>query len=255
MTWRAALGFLSVLGSSCRAPLLSEEPWDEYRAGTTALWVRPALHTIYTVGGDFEALGFDPDTGMQDVLQQSSDSGDVKGKFGLSLQAEHLVTDKLSLLVGVDYRKFDIEDLDPIEDPLLQIRVETIDQLQYYLGARYALNPLEEHPRWRPYLQANLAYVPAIDLGYVVEFDPILGLSDLTVEGEGESYWLGGLGGGMQYHWRDDWLLEFGVVYEWPLRDLDADLTFDLASSTVPFTAVLEPEGLVFYFGVSFYPW
>ena len=231
---------------------MDSEPWTQVSAGATTLTLAPALHTVYEIGGDFEALVFNPDTGQQDVTIEATDQGDIEGRFGLALRAEHYLTDALTAMLGVAYRRFDVDGLDPIRDPLVEIQIDTIDLLQYYAGLRYAFPPFGSSRRWRPFLQANVAYLPAVDVGYSVRFSEILGLSDLEVEGEGDGFWTAGLAGGVQYHWRPRWLLEFGAVHEWTLADMDADLSFEVATSTIPFEAELESEGFVFFWGLTF---
>ncbi|MCZ6598987.1 MAG: hypothetical protein O7B99_15225 [Planctomycetota bacterium] len=229
---------------ACLTAPLEWEPWDIVRPGAFGLSLRPALFGIYRVEGDFTA-----ETPAKGTLTQT-DSGDLEGRFGLALEVEYFVTSNWMLAAGVDYRVYDIDGLNPIQG--LDVEVETVETLQYYLGLRHLFAPFASRPRLRPYVQGTLVYLPEVDIGFEVDLSAF-GSSNLEIDAKGDGYWVAGVATGLMYHWTPQLVAELGIAYELPLTSLDADLTFSIGPSLVPFEAELEPEGLIGFWGLTYF--
>ncbi|QDU68485.1 hypothetical protein Pla86_35810 [Planctomycetes bacterium Pla86] len=231
---------------ACRVPELQREPWHPLRGGSFALAVKPALFDDYTLEGDFVA---DTPGG----LQQATDSGDVLGKFGVAVRADWHMTDRWSMGVGADLRKYVVRDLNPIDQ--LDIRVDDVQSLQYYWALRHQFQPFASSRRLRAYGQAILSWFPTTDIGFDVT-TPIPDEPAIRIDTKGEPYWLGALGTGLLYQWDDHVLLELGVLREWALTPIEADLTVEFGPGgpgfEIPFEASLKPEGWIVFVGLSY---
>ncbi|MEW6073980.1 MAG: hypothetical protein AB1726_15470 [Planctomycetota bacterium] len=231
---------------ACAAPPLAGEPWERASAGTLGIGVRPALFTIYGIEGEFVTQNFDPPP--PEIV--STDDGDIRGRFGLAVEGQCFLTDRLVASAGVDFRAYDIENLTP--SPELTVEVERIESRQYYGSLRYLFPPLAAGGRLRPFAQVSLAWLPEVDVGFVVDLSEY-GSSNLDIETAGEGAWVGGLAAGLVYQWRDRWLLEAGLAYERALRPLEADLGFDIGPQHVPMDAEFAPAGWVGSAGLSLF--
>ena len=227
------------------APPLAAEPWSHLEPGALGVAIKPGLFTLYGVDGDFEA-----ETPASGTLTET-DSGDLVGRFGLAVRGELALSEELVAFAGVDYRVYDIDGLNPIQD--LDVTVETVDSLQYTAGLRYYLEPFERAPRLRPWCEASLSYLPGVDVGFEVDLSSF-GSSNLSIETESGGYWVGGLAGGVAYRWTDRWTLDLGAVYEVPLSRMDTDLTFEIGTSEVPMFGKLRPRGIIGFFGLTWMP-
>ena len=243
---RSLLLWLAAAGSSCAgpwwAPDLEREPWAQLEPGAARVTLQPGAFTLYGVEGDFEA-----DTPAKGPLSQGDD-GDFVGRFGLALRGELVLRPNLVAALGADYRRYDIEGLNPIEE--LTVELETIDSLQYFASLRYLFEPFDGQPRLRPFAQASVAYLPTVDVAFEVDLSEF-GSSNLVIDTEGEGYWVGAGALGLVYHWTDRLELELGLAYELPLTPLDVDLSFSIGPSTVPMSGELEPAGLIGFWGLS----
>ena len=236
---------MTALGA-CQLPALEEEPYAFAREGTVAVSARPALFTDYRIGGDFTSVDF---TTGDDLV--THDGGDIIGRFGLALGADLWLSPAWMLTLGADYRTYDVEGLTPSEE--LDITIDEVDSLQYFVAARHLFEPFDDTGRLRPFGQVSLAYLPNVDIGFTVDLSAF-GSSDLVIDASGESYWVAGLAGGLVLQLTDRWLVEFGLLYEFPLTDLDVDLGFEIAGNSVPLDARLQPEGLVGSVGLTWVP-
>jgi len=216
------------------------------RKGTRAISVRPGLLTFYGVDGRFEqgaASGVEPQSG--------SDDGTIKGTFGLNLVGEIFLTDRVALDFGIEYRTYEVQGLNPIVE--IPILVDDVASLQVNLGLRYLLDPLECNPRLRPWIGAGISYLPETDLGFDLDLSS-LGLANIRVDAKGSEYFVGSLAGGVLYQIMDRMTLEAGLIYEFPLTQFDADLTFEpLSGTTIPFFAELDPSGVIGFCGITWY--
>ena len=231
---------------SCAAPPLVGDPWEATRAGSWGIGLRPALFTVYGIDGEFVSKNFAPPP--DEIV--SHDEGDIVGRFGLALEGQYFVTDRLCVALGADRRVYDIEHLTPT--PELDTNVDRIVSLQYYGSLRYLLSPLGESRRWRPYGQVSLAWLPGVDVGFEVDLSDY-GSSNLDIETKGKGYWVGGVSTGMLYHWRTRWVVEAGLLYEFPITTLEADLGFELGPTYLPLDAEFRPQGWVGFCGLSYY--
>jgi hypothetical protein len=234
---------LALLASGCLTAPLADEPWEAMRRGAFGIGVRPGIFTVYSIEGDFLSQDF----ASGDPLRERDD-GDVIGRYGAALRAEAWLSRHALVFAGADYRSYDVEGLNPIEE--LPVHVDSLDTLQYYLGLRWLLDAFPFEERLRPFVQASVAWIPKVDVGFEVDLSEF-GSSDLRIDSDGRDYYLGGLATGVVYQWRDRITLELGVLYELPLNDLDTDLSFDIAGSEVPLSAELRTEGLIGFLGIS----
>jgi hypothetical protein len=230
---------------ACRTPAPAPdagppEPWLE--PGDVSLSLRAGLFTLYGIDGEFTVESPSEGTLTED------DSGDLVGRFGVALRGEVALRENVQLFAGADYRMYDIEHLNPIEE--LEVSIETVHSLQYMLGARYLFPTFEAAPSWRPYGELSVAYLPSVDVGFEVDLSDF-GSSNLEIDTEGEGYWVGGLTAGLLYRLTKHLTAELGVLYEVPLSTLDTDLSFSIGSSTVPMFGELRPQGLIGFCGLS----
>lgn len=215
-----------------------------YEPGNVGVGLRPGLFALYGIDGEFVA-----ETPAKGTLEQS-DSGDFVARFGAAARAELVLRDDLLIALGIDYRLYDIDGLNPIQE--LDISVDEVDSLQYYLALRYLLPAFESQPRLRPFAQATVAYLPSVDIGFEIDLSNF-GSSNLRIDTEGEGYWVGGASVGLLYQWTDHLVAELGLLYEVPITELDADLSFSIGPSEVPMFAELKPQGLLGFGGLTWY--
>ncbi len=227
---------------SAPAPDEPRAPWATRAAGGLALALKPGLFTLYGIDGDFTA-----ETPAKGTLEES-DSGDLVGRFGLALRAEYAWSSYGVAFLGAEYRVYDIEGLNPIQD--LDVSVETVDSMQYSVGVRGLLPALESLPRWRPYGELSVIYLPDVDVGFEVDLSRF-GSSNLEIDTQGEGYWMGAISAGALYAWTEHLSAEIGLVYEVPITEMDTDLSFSIGSSTVPMFGELAPRGLVGFCGLT----
>jgi len=236
---------LLLASGGCRTAAAAEdgaEPLGGPRAGDFNLALKPGLFTVYGIDGEFTVESPAKGTLTED------DSGELVGRFGLALRGEYALREDLLLFLGADFRIYDIEDLNPISE--LDVAIETVDSLQYMLGARYLFPHLGSARRWRPFGELSVAYLPSVDVGFEVDLSDF-GSSNLKIDTEGEGYWVGGVAAGMAYQLTERVSAELGALYEVPLTTLDTDLSFSIGSSEVPMFGELEPQGLIGFCGIT----
>ncbi len=217
---------------------------DEEYVGKFALTLRPALFTLYRINGRFQSMDFvsgDPIT--------STDSGDIVGQYGFGLQLDYQPNHWLAFSLGADTRAYDVKGINPI--PELNVAVESIDSTQFFLAARNLLPPLDAGGRFQPFLELSLSYLPGVDVGFEVDLSEF-GSSNLMINSHSNGFFLAGFTLGAFYNWSRHWRLQFGTTYERPLTDMEVDLSFELANTTVPLTAEFEPLGWIGFFGLSY---
>jgi hypothetical protein len=229
---------LLVQASACRSlpPPLDTEPWADLAPGQVSISVKPDLFTLYGIEAELTA-----ETPAKGTLT-SEDSGDLAGRFGLGVRAEVALRADLVAFAGAEWRVYDIEDLDLIEE--LDVSIKTVESLQYAAGVRKLFAPLAAAPRWRPWAELSLAYLPTVDVGFEVDLSEF-GSSNLKIDTEGEGLWVGGAAGGLVYRLSEHLTGELGALYEVPLNDMQTDLSFSIGSSEVPMDADLRPQGLI----------
>ncbi len=230
-----------LVGCAGWQPPLEEAPWALYEPGTFGVGLRSGLFTFYEIDGDFTFSSVSG-TGT------AEDDGDLVGRLGLAARAEYVLTENLKLHAGADYRKYDIDELNPFSDDI-NIEVKTVDSLQYFAAARYLFEPNPLHPRFRPFAEASVSYLPGVE----VEFEVDIPGPNLVIDSTGDGYWVGGLAVGVEYHWTERLVAELGLTYEIPITELDVDMSFSAAGSPFPFFGEFEPEGFIGFGGVSYY--
>lgn len=242
--WLCA-GLTGCLGLPSR-PELQREPWAAFQPGTVGIGIRPGLFTLYGIDGEFESQNLV--TGDPVNL---ADSGDLVGRFGLALRGELFLSEEVQVSLGLDYRLYDIENLTPIQG--LDVLLDTAQSNQVYVGYRYNFPPFEPHPRTRPFLQATISYLPGFDIDGIVDLSSF-GSSSLPVSTSTDGSWVWGAATGMVHQWSDSTFLEWGVLYERPLTDLDAVISFNHPSLALPdIQSELRPTGFIGFVGLSTY--
>lgn len=236
---------LALLASSCacRSVHRGDVPWSELAAGVLEVSLRPAAFTAYDVEGAFTSLDF----ATGETLSES-DAGAFEGRFGAALGLGVFLGPSDLLELGADFRRYDIEGLSPIEE--LDVAIDRSDSWQAFALWRHLFAATDSMPRLRPFGELSLAYLPGVDVGLEVDLSSF-GSSNLRIESEGEATWVGGLAAGAVYDLGGGWLAELGLRYEAPLADLEVDLGFEIAGSTVPLAAELEPAGWIGWVGLS----
>ena len=224
---------------------LDEAPFSAARAGAWTVTSRIVGPHYYATSGSFEAE-------TPGGVQAADDDGTLRGLFTWSLGFEHYLTDDLSLGLTYDRRTYDVQDLDPINDPNLGITVKRTRSDQFSLWARHLLPAWGgAESRWRPFLMGGVSYFPGIELT-VTGDSPILP-TPLTIDTTSESFFTGLLGGGMVVDLGAGLLAELGAIAEFSLADFNTDLSLSIGPSDVPFDADLDLFGLYGYLGLQYH--
>lgn len=242
----APLLYCVALLSSCgHLQALDEPAFHRSQAGTWAVTSRIVGPHYFATGGDFVAQ---TPTGEQ----QAQDDGNLIGLFSWSLGVEHYIDERWSLGLTYDRRTYDVQDLDPINDPNLGIQVQRTRSDQITLWLRHLL------PSWgggesrvRPFLMSGVSYFPGIDLG-VSASSPILP-TPLTIQTTSEDFFSGLAGGGLAIDMGSGLTVELGAVVEVSLADFDTDLGLSVGPSEIPFDAELDLFGLYAYLGLQYH--
>lgn len=229
--------------AACQVPPLPGEPWEQVHAGATALNLRLPVASAYEIQGDF-VFG-NPSIGYA----FPSDSGDIEGSFGITGEVEVFTSREFGLALGIDYREYEVQDLNPV--PQLPVTVEPVESLQVHVAARYLFPVIRAAPRWRPYGRVRLAYLPTANLNLEVE---VPGSSALTIGSASGDFFSLGLEAGMLYQWHARSHLELGLAYELPLNSMSTDLSTEIAGEPIQFEGELEPQGLVLFLGITWWP-
>ena len=255
---------LLVLLASCSAPApvsraQVEEPWTSSRAGNFGVTANLGLASGYEVDSTVEVQN------PNFPVEETRLSGDLEGVFGAAFGVEYFVADDLSLFAGAELRVFDPE----LEDDVFEFG--RIDQLEYYLGARYLL-PFRwlRNERLRPFLATKAAYVPSVDFDLTTSFALPEPLNDIQLASpfRGSAYVSLAAGGGLAYELRRNLVARLGVYYEWALGDTSDVVPTERTSSTgdpaidefldgvfqeLQLDVSLEPQGWIAFGGITLY--
>lgn len=237
---------LAGMGAGCgHLQPLDEEPFASARAGAWTVSSRLVGPHHYATSGTFEA---DTPGG----LQTAEDDGTLRGLFTWSLGFEHYLMDDWSLGLTYDRRTYDVQDLDPINDPNLGIEVSRTRSDQISLWSRHLLPAWGgTGSRWRPFLMGGISYFPGIELT-VTGSSPILP-TPLTINTTSESFFTGLIGGGVAIDLGARLLAELGAMAEFSLADFNTDLSLSIGPSDVPFDAELDLFGVYGYLGLQYH--
>lgn len=209
----AEFAILVFLGCSCASikedviPELDAEPWRTTRAGTVSAAVKMGVGSDYKVDSTVSVVG-------ANFGEPIDLHGEMVGRFGAGLQGEYFVMDDWMCFVGAEHRMFEPD----LGDENITFGEATQNEL--YLGTRYYL-PLRflESQRLRTFVQAKFAYIPEVEFEMTtrLQFDPPLNDAVLEAPYSGSDYWSFGAGAGLSYQFSDEFLINWGFFYEWPL--------------------------------------
>ena len=114
-------------------------------------------------------------------------------------------------------------------------------------------------------MQGKLAYIPEVEFTMTTRlpFDPPLNDAILVSPYSGSAYWSIGAGGGLSYQWTEEWTLNLGFFYEWPLSKSKGRSGADLVQSTgnafvdnimnaLEYDIEIEPEGWIAFLELSY---
>jgi len=239
----------SVHGTPLRGPGstgAAEEPYAERFSVT----LRPSLFNLFAISGTFESIDF-----MSGDPIVSNDRGDIEGKYGVALQVDYQLNSWFALSVGADTRAYDIKGLNPIQE--LDVSVDSVDSTQFFIATRYLMPPLGtpgwngSRGRFQPYAEVALNYLSGVEVGFEVDLSEF-GSSNLRIESTTDGFFLAGFTAGAFYDLSRRWRLQFGTTYEYPITTMEADLSFEIAGTTVPLQGEFEPLGLIGFVGVTY---
>lgn len=226
---------------------------EEGRAGIAVkqpLANRHDLHGEFAVGPVPDPLGGPPN------FFHVEDDGTIKGTYELALAVRQVVAEDTTLEVGMGYRKFEINGLQPAPDPNIQFSVDAVDSLQFY-GAlrRYFLGPDWMSDRWRWFVEGGLFFVPGISVDSELQFLT----TSQPISSEGSSYKFLALTAGAAYALTDQALLELGATWEQPLETLKVDLSTSVDFGggqviDVPIEADMRPIGGILFVSLTWFP-
>lgn len=238
---RLFLPLLALAVGGCAA--IEGEPWELSRKGSYG-WINRA--GIYEDYGVDTRLRFDTNDGPVD----ESFHTDLIGRFGLVTGAEYFVADDVSILGGIDYRKFDSEDTEGLD-------YDSIETLGGFVGMRWIL-PYRwfEQGRVRPFVQGAFGYWPTTRFEFEFDLD-VPGVENPELDFRGDEYVFFAASTGLLYQVNRNLVFELSALYEWPLiatRDEEVELDLGVPSvPVIPLDTELEPEGLIVLFGMTWY--
>jgi hypothetical protein len=261
---RSRAGLLLVLAlASCRgggpARPQVEEPWQSTRAGNFGVAANLGVASGYQVDSTIQVQ--DPNFPVDETVLH----GDLEGVFGGALGVEYYVVDDVALFAGAELRVFDPD----LQDDVFSFG--RIDQLEYYLGARYLL-PMRwlENERLRPYLATKAAFIPSVDFDMTTRFELPDPLNDIQLLSpyRGSSYFTVAAGGGLAYEFQRNLIGRLGFYYEWALGDSSDVVPTERTTSTgdptlddfldgvfedLQLDVSLEPQGWIAFVGFTYY--
>ena len=235
----ALVGACLIAGCSTVQPL-QEPAWAAHKEGSVGLLGRFAVwddfHATAHMEGEtnFGPLEFDVET-------------QLTGTLGLVGGAEVFMADDVSLQVGMEYRRFEPEPMDPFEFSELGV-------FEYFLATRWTVpHSLFGVERLRPYVEAKLAVRP--ETRFESKMNLIPGSPPLVFGFDGSPSWSMGLGAGLSYQFRDNLVGHFQLLYEWPLTESDALVSIDSPFFSEPWVLDTEMDsgGMMALFGVTYF--
>jgi hypothetical protein len=171
----------------------------------------------------------------------------MKGTLGLVGGVEVFLADDASLQMGMDYRRFKPEPMDPFEFSELGV-------LEYFLATRWTIpHALFGQERLRPFLEAKLAVRPKTEFASKVALIP--GAPPAEFLFEGSPSWSLGLAAGLSYQLRDNLVGHFRLLYEWPLTESDDWVSMDIIPGFPPLLldSELDSGGMMALFGITYF--
>jgi hypothetical protein len=257
---RPHLGLLLlVLGlptAGCRAPALERPAFAFLAPGSAGLVFKQPLYNDHDLTGEFDVGPVADPLGGPPNFFFVEDEGEVLGKYEASLGARGTIAQDTTLELGLGYRLFEIEGLQPAPDPSIRFVIEAVDSLQFFAALRrYFRPPVDLGPRWRLFGEVGLFVVPGITVDSRLEFLTTV----KPISSDGETYRFLGLTGGTAYQWSDHLVLELGLTWEEPLEELLVDLSTSVDFGggqvvDVPIAASMEPRGAVAFLSFTWYP-
>ena len=236
----ALVGACLIAGCSTVQPL--EEPaWAAHKEGSVGLLAR------FGVWDDFHANGH---------MEASTNFGPVEfdvetqltGRLGLVGGAEVFLVDDVSFQMGMDYRRFKPEPMEPFEFTELGV-------LEYFLATRWTIpHSLFGVERLRPFVEAKLAVRPETSFESKVAIIPNAPPASFLFKGSPS--WSLGLGAGLSYQLRDNLVAHFKVLYEWPLTETDDWVSLDVLPGSFPpllLDSEMDSGGAMALFGVTYF--
>lgn len=243
---RSAL-LLALLGTTgCAIPELQHEPWSQTGKGTHQVGASTGW-AFY--GAEVHAKGKNGVLKPGGVAEVGSDDTDLTPQYGGALKYSYFFTDHISVGGILELRSFEPDPVSPLSATLSTDDFQTTHLL---LSGRYWFDPWERNPRFKPFVGVDLGYVPKVEFGDVtVAYPTSTGIPNEMINVEGSSFWTLGAVAGASYLYKDNMTLDFGAFYEWTLNASKDTLTFSNLGNSQADVRV-DPEGLIFFFGVSF---
>ncbi|MDF1797781.1 MAG: hypothetical protein P1V81_01280 [Planctomycetota bacterium] len=237
-------------------PALEQAPFHFLEPGHVGFVYKQPLANQHELKGDFDVGPVPDPLGGPPNFFFVHDEGEVLGKYELGFGVRGAVAQDTTLEVGLGYRLYEIDGLQPAPDPAILFRVETVDSLQFYIAMRrYFESPIDLGPRWRLFAELGLYLVPGVTVDSQLEFLTTV----KPISSNGEAYRFLGLTGGAAYQLTDALVLEGGLTWEEPLEDLVVDLSTSVDFGggqviDVPIDAQLTPRGAVGFVSLTWYP-
>jgi hypothetical protein len=201
----------------------------------------------FGVWNDFHATGH---------MEASTNFGPVEfdvetqltGTLGLVGGAEWFMADDVSIQMGMDYRRFKPEPMEPFEFSELGV-------LEYFLATRWTVPRfLFGVERLRPFVEAKLALRPETNFESKVAIIPNAPPASFLFEGSPS--WSVGLGAGLSYQLRDNLVAHFQLLYEWPLTASGDWVSMDVLPGAFPpllLDSEMDSAGMMILFGVTYF--
>lgn len=237
---RIAPLLLLLIAPSCRLPDLERPAWSHARAGAVAGFVDAGLWNEHTAKS---VITFDSNFGAQ---EQKLDT-EIVGRFGTALGGEVFLSDDWSLRLGYEYRMFEPEDTEGF-------LFDTITTEEIFLAGRWRAPAFGVQERWRPFLEARLAYMPSM------QFDAAVDLSSIDQPNpeysfDGSPSWNGGLAAGLELQARDDLVFSIQLRHEFPLEATEDRVNLEFVPGfEVDLDTSIEPEGTILLVGLTWFP-
>ncbi len=233
--------FLACLLGSCSiVQPLEDRAWAAHSKGEFGIVGR------FGVLDDFAATSsMTADTNFGEV--QFDVGTDLTGTLGLLLGGELFIADNVSLQLGVDYRRFNPEPVEPFQ-------FDTMSVTEYYFSSRWMLPyPVFGQERLRQFLEVKLGLRPETTFDSTVELIP--GSAPAVYQFRGSPSWGLGLATGLAYQLQDRLVGYLHVVYEWPLTESEDAVAMDVLPGFPPIVldSELDSRGAMALFGISYY--
>lgn len=246
---RALLQALPVglLAALCSCAALEHEPWSQIGKGTRSVGASTGW-AFYRA--TVEAEGTSGVLAPAGVPETGSDSTQLTAKYGGALKLNYFVTDRLSLGLIYELRRFEA---DPVSPLTAELAPEDFTTEHFLFSTRYWPDPFVEGGRWRPFLGLDLGYVPGVTFDNVgVTYPAATGIPSERVDLEGDSYWTFAPVAGVSYLLRDNLSFELGAFYEVAFTPSEDTLTLANLGGAQADVEVW-PSGVIVFAGLTLY--